>query len=161
MKTNKILAPTDLSAASLGGLRYALDKAVAADAEVIVYNVIGTYEVAPYYALEDSYMPDDFPSVTELVTERKKEVTAFLQNYLSAFAAKARLRVEIGVGVPYQKIIEKAAEESVDMIVMSTHGRTGFVHALIGSVAEKVVRLASCPVLTVRPVKAGSARAAA
>jgi nucleotide-binding universal stress UspA family protein len=37
------------------------------------------------------------------------------------------------------------------MIIMSTHGRTGFIHALIGSVAEKVVRLATCPVLTVRP----------
>jgi nucleotide-binding universal stress UspA family protein len=161
MKINKILAPTDLSAASLEGLRYALNQAVAANAEIIVYNVIGTYEVAPYYALEDSYMPNGFPSVIELVTERKKEVTAFLRNCLSAFAASARFRVEVGVGVPYQQIIETAAKEAVDMIVMSTHGRTGFVHALIGSVAEKVVRLATCPVLTVRPVKAGSERAAA
>jgi len=70
--------------------------------------------------------------------------------------------VEVGVGVAYQRIVEKSAAEGVDLIVMSTHGRTGFLHVLIGSVTEKVVRMAACPVLSVRPAKeAVPAKAAA
>jgi nucleotide-binding universal stress UspA family protein len=49
------------------------------------------------------------------------------------------------------KIIEAAQEKAADLIVMATHGRTGLSHALMGSVAEKVVRHAPCPVLTIRP----------
>jgi universal stress protein A len=55
------------------------------------------------------------------------------------------------VGIPYRKIVEVAADEKLDLIVMATHGRTGFSHLFLGSVAEKVVRTAPCPVLTIRP----------
>src|SRR5215510_10856183 len=55
-------------------------------------------------------------------------------------------------GVPFQEIVETAKARQVDLIVMGTHGRTGFMHALLGSVAEKVVRLAPCSVLVARPV---------
>jgi nucleotide-binding universal stress UspA family protein len=54
-------------------------------------------------------------------------------------------------GVPWQEIMAKAKDLQVDLIVMSTHGRTGFHHLLLGSVAERMVRLASCPVLVTRP----------
>jgi Universal stress protein family len=63
------------------------------------------------------------------------------------------VRHDVGFGVPYEKIVEKAAEENADLIVMSTHGWSGLFHALIGSVTEKVVRLASCPVLSIRPLE--------
>ena len=53
-------------------------------------------------------------------------------------------------GVPFHEIIEAAKTQQVDLIVMGTHGRTGLQHVLLGSVAEKVVRLAPCPVLVVR-----------
>jgi nucleotide-binding universal stress UspA family protein len=53
-------------------------------------------------------------------------------------------------GIPFQVIIETAASRDIDLIVMDTHGRTGLTHALMGSVAEKVVRLAPCPVLVTR-----------
>jgi nucleotide-binding universal stress UspA family protein len=56
----------------------------------------------------------------------------------------------IAEGVPFQTIIDTARDKSVDLIVMGTHGRTGLTHVLMGSVAEKVVRLASCPVLVTR-----------
>jgi universal stress protein A len=55
------------------------------------------------------------------------------------------------IGTPYRKIVEVAEEEQSDMIVMATHGRTGLSHLVMGSVAEKVVRTATCPVLTIRP----------
>ena len=54
-------------------------------------------------------------------------------------------------GTPFLEIIRYAKEKDIDMIVMGTHGRSGLVHMLMGSVAEKVVRKAPCPVLTVRP----------
>ena len=56
----------------------------------------------------------------------------------------------IAEGVPFQTIIETARDQGVDLIVMGTHGRTGLTHVLMGSVAEKVVRLAPCPVLVTR-----------
>lgn len=56
----------------------------------------------------------------------------------------------VGIGNPAYEIIEAAAHGGYDLIVMGTHGRSGFAHALLGSVAEKVVRRARCPVLTVR-----------
>ena len=55
------------------------------------------------------------------------------------------------VGPAAEKIIEAAQEEDSDLIVMTTHGRTGISHVLMGSVAEKVVRQAPCPVFTIRP----------
>jgi universal stress protein A len=58
--------------------------------------------------------------------------------------------VEIATGHPADTIVRVARERKADLIVMGTHGRTGLQHVLLGSVAEKVVRLASCPVLTVR-----------
>jgi nucleotide-binding universal stress UspA family protein len=57
---------------------------------------------------------------------------------------------EVALGHPAEAIVRVAQERGVDLIVMSTHGRTGLQHALMGSVAEKVVRLAPCPVLTVK-----------
>jgi nucleotide-binding universal stress UspA family protein len=53
-------------------------------------------------------------------------------------------------GLPFQTIVDMAGNKDVDMIVMGTHGRTGLTHALMGSVAERVVRLAPCPVLVTR-----------
>jgi nucleotide-binding universal stress UspA family protein len=60
-------------------------------------------------------------------------------------------------GVPWQEIVDKAKDTQADLIVMSTHGRTGFQHLLLGSVAERVVRLAPCPVLVTRPSAQASA----
>jgi nucleotide-binding universal stress UspA family protein len=58
-------------------------------------------------------------------------------------------------GEPYKNIVEEAEKEGVDWIVISTHGRTGLSHLVMGSVTEKVVRYAPCPVLSVHPSQAG------
>jgi universal stress protein A len=68
-----------------------------------------------------------------------------------ADSAKVEVMCLIAVGTPYYKIVEVAEAEKVDLVVMATHGRTGLGHLLLGSVAEKVVRTAPCPVLTIRP----------
>ena len=67
--------------------------------------------------------------------------------------AKARnlaFQREVRIGVDFHEIIDYARKHQIDLIVMATHGRTGLAHALVGSVAEKVVRKAPCPVLTVK-----------
>jgi nucleotide-binding universal stress UspA family protein len=84
-----------------------------------------------------------------------QEVEAAVQRSLEAALARvtaAGLTAErvIRYGIPFQEIVDTARARRVDLIVMGTHGRTGFLHVLLGSVAEKVIRLAPCSVLVVR-----------
>jgi nucleotide-binding universal stress UspA family protein len=62
----------------------------------------------------------------------------------------------VEAGVPYNRIVDKAKQEHADLIVMSTHGRTGFEQVLLGSVTAKVVARAICPVLSIRPTKSSA-----
>lgn len=150
----KILAPTDLSDMSKAGTRYALEMASSQGAEVITYNVVG-YEEGPFPPGLEEWVSshEELPRVQEIVEERKRLLAKFLRENFAEWIPQAKIRQEVDVGSPYRRIVEKAAEEGVDIIVMSTHGRTGLLHMLIGSVAEKIVRLATCPVLTIRPIK--------
>lgn len=152
----KILAPTDLSELSLAGLRSAFDIAAGTGntgSEVIVFDVVGYHEAMPIFeGAEYGYAMSQLPLFDDLVKLHEKQLDEFLQkNHLSE-TAKVRVRKEVVIGTPFEKIVQKAAEEKVDAIVISTHGRTGLGHGLIGSVAERVVRLAKCPVLTIRPL---------
>ena len=68
----------------------------------------------------------------------------------NAALAKVKIRTEIRTGNPYMEITEMAGEKKIDMVVVSTHGYTGFKHVFMGSTAERIIRHAPCPVLTVR-----------
>ena len=152
-KVKKILAPTDLSDLSRAGVRYALETAALTGAEVVVYNVVGYGEAAPYYDVDYSYVGAYIPSLEDVVEEHRRHLAKFLHDNFAELAKKVRATEVVEVGTPYDKIVEKARAEGADMIVLSTHGRTGLMHVLIGSVAERVVRMAECPVVTVRPFK--------
>jgi nucleotide-binding universal stress UspA family protein len=149
--TKKILTPTDLSELSCAGVRYALEEASATGAEVIVYHVVGTIEVSPYYGSEDSYVKKSVLIEGEALERRRRQLADFLRENFADLIPSVTIKQEVEIGTPYQKIVDKAASENVDMIVLSTHGRTGLLRAFLGSVTEKVVRLANCPVLTIRP----------
>ncbi|HEY2989448.1 MAG TPA: universal stress protein [Candidatus Binatia bacterium] len=146
MKIKKILAPTDLSELSRAGLRYALELGKSEGAEIIAYHVIGPSEgwLAKY---DDSHVPD------RIAGHHKEMLAQFLKIACADLLPQVSVRHDVGFGVPYEKIVEKAAEEKADLIVMSTHGWSGLFHVLIGSVTEKVVRLARCPVLSIRPLE--------
>ncbi|HKA34127.1 MAG TPA: universal stress protein [Candidatus Binatia bacterium] len=152
-KLRKILAPTDLSDMSRAGVRYALETAALTGAEVVAYNVVGCNEAAPYYDVEYSYVGAYTPAVEDIVEEHRRHLAKFVRDNFADLARKVRVTEVVEVGTPYDKIVEKARADGADMIVLSTHGRTGLMHVLIGSVAERVVRMAECPVLTVRPFK--------
>jgi nucleotide-binding universal stress UspA family protein len=83
--------------------------------------------------------------------ERKKILAQFVDENLSDAAIGLEVFEDVEAGAAYKKIIDRARRENSDLIVITTHGKTGLLDALIGSVAELVIRLAPCPVLSVHP----------
>ncbi|MGH7833204.1 MAG: universal stress protein [Candidatus Binatia bacterium] len=154
-KIKKILAPADLSPSSKEGVRYALEFARSQGAEVIVYNVI-TPEETPFPQAIEAWVAKqvDLPQVRKTIEERKGSLAEFMRENFADYLAAIKVREDVEIGTPYKRIVEKAAQEGADMIIMCTHGRTGLLHMLIGSVTEQVVRRAPCAVLSVRPPKA-------
>ena len=91
------------------------------------------------------------PEANSEIEQLKQRVAESLANWIDAdWEAKLRILRVTGERQPAVEIVEYANENNIDMIVMGTHGRSGISHVLMGSVAEKVVRKSSCPVLTVR-----------
>jgi nucleotide-binding universal stress UspA family protein len=138
----KILVPTDFSEHSALALTYAADLAKRYNASVTLLHI---YPVVNYAAAEGFalYTPEQ---LAKLITQ--------LNTQLKASEEQARTQGVVDVGSSmlqgdaYQEILEQA--DDFDLVVMGTHGRTGLKHALMGSVAEKIVRTSPCPVLTVR-----------
>ena len=88
------------------------------------------------------------PSFTDMEENRQKEMEEFIEREVTD--ASIKIEKSIRHGRPFLEIIQAAKDESVDLIVIATHGRGGLEHVLFGSTAEKVVRKAPCPVLSIR-----------
>ena len=144
MKTiEKILAPTDLSDLSSFGVSYALELARGWGAAVTVYHVADAAELANYKAR----------SLDGLIERHQQSLSEFLKKHFADVLASVVVREKVELGAPASNIVAEAEKSGYDLIVMSTHGRTGFAHMLLGSVTEQVLRNASCPVFSVRPPK--------
>jgi len=154
-KFTKIIAPTDLSELSCLGLRYALELAREQSAEIIVLHVIPISE--DWLSTREESTP-----VRDLMAKERAALDKFLQKNFAEFFSLIELRQRVEVGAPHANIAELAEREDADLIVMSTHGRTGLDHMLMGSVTEKVVARAPCPVLSIPAMsrKKDSAKAA-
>ena len=150
----KILAPVDLSEFSKLGVRYALDLAQWQQSEVLIYNVM-TIEETPFpQGAEDWVVTQtDLPKFKKILDQRRKIFDRFVHESCAGAIPNSRLRHDIGIGTPYKRIVEKAEQEGIDLIVMLTHGRGGLAHMLIGSVTERVLRRAPCPVLALPAMK--------
>ena len=139
----RILVPTDFSEAADEALGYALHLAGAVGATVsLVHAFDDPYERTLY---SEQYVP--------LPAEIRAEILADIRKRLAERAARggqSPISSEILTGPPAQAIVDCAKDQHADLIVMGTHGRHGVAHLLLGSVAERVVRTAGCPVLTVR-----------
>lgn len=143
----KLLFPTDFSEPSEAAWGYALTLAREFEAEVVLLHVVPEPpRLAEAY--EMGFTPERF---IQAATEEAKRLMADLM--AKAADWKVAITPKVRQGVEFREIIDAAREAGADMIVMGTHGRTGLAHALIGSVAEKVVRRALCPVLTVKHPK--------
>jgi nucleotide-binding universal stress UspA family protein len=141
-KVKKILAPTDLTDTSIAGIGHALETARDASAEVLVYHVIDLGD--PF---QDKRMrPGPYRDMLE---NGGRVLDRFLVQHFADCIDLVEVRQAVEFGEPYRNIVRKAAEEGVDMIFMSTHGRTGIDRFMWGSIAEKVVARAPCAVVVV------------
>jgi nucleotide-binding universal stress UspA family protein len=143
---SKILFPTDFSELSLHALRYARFFAESFSAELHVIHVVD--EAALYWTAAAPNSVPVGPSVGELSNIANSEMRKFVQTHLADL--KTGHVTEVISGRPFMEIIQYARNKKMDLIVLGTHGRSGLHHVLMGSVAEKVVRKAPCPVLTIR-----------
>lgn len=149
----RILAPTDLSDLSRAGVRYALEMATLFAARVHIYYVMHLEEAAPYAFGLDEGAAMNIPviDVKALLAERSRALAEFVTDNFKDMTANLSVHQEADMGAISDKILEKAIAIGANLIVMSTHGRTGFGHMLIGSITEQVVRRSCCPVLSICP----------
>jgi universal stress protein A len=128
----RILIPTDLSEFSMAAMDFAESFGDLYSSRISVLHVVD--------AKESHHRPEE-------------EVHKALEEFIGSYSrTPSRLSLVVRKGVPADEIRRFAEEEGIDLIVMATHGRTGLRHVLMGSVAEKIVRLAAVPVLTVKPL---------
>lgn len=152
----RILVPTDFSAASDAALSYAKTLAGKLGASIHLLHVFEDPCVAA------TCTPEVYvPLPLEMREAALRDAEARLEDRLSSLD-KARLRgtTTIVTGLTAKEIVEYAHDFAIDLIVMGTHGRRGFSHLMLGSVAEHVVRIATCPVLTVPATAAARTRTA-
>ena len=138
-----ILVPTDFSPSAAQSLTYAINMAHLLKGQILLVHVI---HLSPLTLGE---VP---PAVLDAsIEERQNDAEALMQDALQR-VHEAGLQGDSTVveGLPFQAIVDIASIKHVDLIVMSTHGRTGLSHMFMGSVAEKVVRMAPCAVLVTR-----------
>jgi len=142
MSFKRILVATDFGESSEQALELALQLAEKFDSEL---TLVHSWEAPSYSYAAGLYVPLDMVAPIERAAVARLE-QATTQLRLRFPAAKSVLRA----GVPWEEVLNAAAELKADLIVMGTHGRRGLERALLGSVAERVVRMARIPVLTVR-----------
>ncbi len=152
IEIKRILPPVDFSEHSKAALRYAVFMARSLDAALEVLNV---YD--PPFANDDIQikMPDgDDVTVQEYVLRHTQDQMARLTDSIEGIE-DVEMVVNILAGVPDEVIVDRGADGAFDLVIMGTHGRRGLARVLMGSVAERVTRLASCPVLVVRGFREG------
>ena len=138
----KILVPTDFSECSDAAVKYGRAFAAAFQASLHLLHVVQDPYTQPW-------APEAFPApLGEMLADWQSQAGKRLVTLIPE-AEREDAVVATLVGSPFQEIVRYAAEQEIDLIVIGTHGRGALGHMLLGSVAEKVVRKAPCPVLTV------------
>jgi nucleotide-binding universal stress UspA family protein len=146
LSIKKILLPTDGSDYSFEALRYVSSFASEFNITVYIMTVIEIHHSIYDVYADEITLDLQESKIAKLVTKRLEETEVKAKE----LGIKEIVKIT-RFGSPYQEILNVANEKNVDLIVMGTHGRSGISHFLIGSVTEKVIRTAPCPVLVVRP----------
>ncbi len=146
IQLKKILVPTDFSEFSLHAVKYGCEFAKRFGAELHLISIVE--DVYPLIPESGMLLPSAGNYLNDLKESAEKALsTRPNPDWVQGVAVKRTALI----GTAFLEIVRYAKSEDIDLIVIGTHGRSGLVHVLMGSVAEKVVRKAPCPVLTVRP----------
>lgn len=146
IKISKILVPTDFSDLSLQAVKYGREFAGTFGAQIHCLHVID--EAYQYWSAMGSESVPVGPAVEDLQSLAANHMHQFADEHLVGLDYVPVAKVV--AGNPWAEIVQYALENTVDVIILATHGRGGLVHALLGSTAERVIRKAPCPVLVVR-----------
>ncbi|MEM9857317.1 MAG: universal stress protein [Bacteroidota bacterium] len=143
----KILVPTDFSEHAGYAVDFATKLTKKMDAELILLHVVEDTSVSTVKFTGEVDLPDiqDRLFILKLIEKVTIDLNAIDEQY-----ADINIKKEIRIGSPYHSIQDIISEHSVDLVVMGTNGTNNFAEALVGSNAEKVVRHANCPVVTLR-----------
>ena len=141
-----ILLPTDFSNLSLSAARYAIDIAKQYGAKIHFLNVLE--KTPPILAIRSLDLSED-----KIIKTIEEDARSSLNKALDTINRDKAVEIipVIQKGIDFEIIIDYAESNKIDLIVIATHGRTGILHTLLGSVAEKVIRYAKCPVLVITP----------
>ncbi len=142
----RICCPIDFSDASHAAMEVAADLARRNGASLVLLHA---YPI-PGYTFPDGSVVASPRMMQELADQAQKHLEDWRAE-AEALVGAPRVTTEKAIGEPAAEILSFARSSGQDLVVLGTHGRTGLEHALMGSVAERVVRKAHCPVLTVRP----------
>lgn len=142
-RIRRILCPTDFSPTARHAADLAVEMAQKFGAELVLLHVIPDMS----YPLRSFGAVSAFPNLREEIHKRAQEELAEL---VAALKSPQKVTTDLRDGAAHVAILDCAKEKACDMIVIGTHGHQGLKHMLLGSTAEKVVRTAECPVLTVR-----------
>jgi universal stress protein A len=151
MKIERILVPIDFSDSSLKALEEAVEFSRPYEAELIVM-----------FAVERGFheSPLLVPDHGALLESQGKAAEDKLEEICRALGSRGvTCQTLVEFGVPFQAIVDAAKKTQASLIFISTHGRTGLPHVLIGSVAERVVQHSACPVLTIHTLAQSKRRA--
>ncbi|MGC8639645.1 MAG: universal stress protein [Isosphaeraceae bacterium] len=141
----RILAPTDFSSHSERAVRFACSLAERFGAELHLVHVLSETIPAGPDPLLMPVMPPQFYEESE---SRARETLKHLLQ--PTWGKPTAVATAIRWGSPVEAVVDYCKECAIDLLVIATHGRTGLSHVLLGSVAERIVREAPCPVLTIR-----------
>ena len=141
----RVLCPIDFSEPARAAVRAAVEICRMTGGELTLFHA---YELPGYTLPEGSVVASP-----KMLQELSEQAEAHLVDWkkLAEDGSGLAVQIEKGIGEPALSIVELAQERGFDLIVVGTHGRTGIRHAILGSVAERVVRRAACHVLTVHP----------
>jgi nucleotide-binding universal stress UspA family protein len=143
----KILVPTDFSQYADKALEEAMLLAKPFNSEIFLLHVVeDIQQCAVDYCLPQA-MIDQYRSLSVNSSEEKlrKEIELYQKE-----AKDVKISINVRIGVPHEEILKEAEEKQIDLIVIASHGKTGFIQQIMGSVAERVSRRATCPVMLVK-----------
>jgi universal stress protein A len=141
-----ILVPTDFSEYSDRAVKEAADIAAQNDAKIYLLHVVDKLQQCAI----DYCIPME--TMMKVQSDSEKEATKKMQDEANKIIQSGKIEVAFDVksGTPYEEILKEQQERKADLIVIASHGRTGILKSFIGSVAERVMREAKCPVLLIR-----------